>query len=209
MGIVVDLVIIGILALSIFYGYKKGLINLAVKLCATIIAIVVTAILYTPVSNFIINTTGIDETIENSIYEKVDETIKIENNDDGNYINEVQGKIVEDAKNNMLPQTARTLAINIVNIGVMIVLFIIVKIALRFVTALANLIAKLPIIKQFNKAGGIVYGVIMGFLIIFIALKVISISAQINPSNTVAKNIEESSVGKILYNNNVIDIFLK
>lgn len=209
MGIVVDLIIIAILALSVFLGYRKGLIKLAISLCATILAIIITAVLYTPVSNLIINTTNIDETVENFIYERATETIKNEENEGVNYVQEVENQIVEDAKNNILPETARTLAINIVNIGVMIVLFLIVRIGLRFVTALANALAKLPIIKQFNKIGGIIYGIIRGFLIIYIALEIISIVGQINPENIINKDINESSIGKILYNNNVIDIFLK
>ena len=124
-------------------------------------------------------------------------------------MNKIDGQMVESAKKGILPQTARNLAINIVNIGVMIILFIIVKIALRFITAIADIFAKLPIIKQFNKAGGILYGVIMGFLIIFVALEIISIASTINPNNTLNTNINKSSVGKVLYNNNVIDIFLK
>lgn len=209
MGIVVDLVIIAILAVSIFYGYKKGLVKLSIKLCATIIALIVTAILYIPISNFIINTTSIDETIENYIYEKITETISTDKNSSDNYINKLEGQIVEDAKNNVLPQTARNLAINIVNIGVMVILFIILKIALRFITIIADTLAKLPIIKQFNKAGGVLYGIIMGFLIIFISLEIISIASTINPNNTLNYDINKSSIGKVLYNNNVIDIFLK
>ena len=45
MGIVIDLIIIGIILLSTFLAYKKGLIKLAVQLCSFIIAIIVTVIL--------------------------------------------------------------------------------------------------------------------------------------------------------------------
>ena len=44
MGIIVDLIIIGIVALSVFLAYRKGFISLAVKLVAFIIAIGITAI---------------------------------------------------------------------------------------------------------------------------------------------------------------------
>ena len=43
---VVDIIIIVILALSIFFGYKKGLVELGIGLCAGIIAIVVALTLY-------------------------------------------------------------------------------------------------------------------------------------------------------------------
>ena len=39
---------------------------------------------------------------------------------------------------------------------------------LKFVTALADLIAKLPILKQFNKLGGTIYGIIEGLFIVFV-----------------------------------------
>ena len=70
MGIVVDLIIIAIIALSAFLGYRKGFVVLAIKLCAFLIAIAVTFVIYKPVANVVINVTGIDETIENAILEE-------------------------------------------------------------------------------------------------------------------------------------------
>ena len=34
MGIIFDIIIIAIMALSIYLGYRKGLVKIAVKLCA-------------------------------------------------------------------------------------------------------------------------------------------------------------------------------
>lgn len=211
MGIVIDLIIVVILVLSILYGYKKGLIKVATKLVATVIAIVVTAILYMPISNLIINATSIDETIENVIYEEVSDAIKVEKQEDSkdNYVQSLQGKLVEDAKNNILPQTARNLAINIINISVIIVLFLGLKIGISLIKKLTDEISKLPVIKQFNKAGGVVYGILIGFLIIFVVLAIIKIFAGINPQNLINEYIEQSIIGSILYNNNVIEIFFK
>lgn len=70
MGIVVDLIIIAIIALSAFLGYRKGFVTLAIKFFAFIIAIAITFIIYKPVANVVINVTGIDESIENAILEK-------------------------------------------------------------------------------------------------------------------------------------------
>ena len=142
MGIVVDLIIIAIIALSAFLGYRKGLVVLAIKLCAFIIAIAITFVIYKPVANVIINVTGIDETIENAILEKANGIMSEENN-------ETSIQMIEDAKTGLLPEAAREIAINIVTGGVFLILFIIVRIAIKFVTALANAVAKLPIIKQF------------------------------------------------------------
>ena len=205
MGIVVDLIIIGIIALSVFLAYRKGFISLSVKLFAFIIAIVVTAILYQPVSNLIINVSGIDESIENAILEKTSE-IMIEEKDENP---EIANQLIESAKNKILPQTARTLAVNSVRAIVMIVLFIAVRIGLNFVTALANLIAKLPIIKQLNKAGGIVYGLVRGILIVYVALVVVNFAGTLNPNNTIYEKVNASYIGKTMNENNILEIFFK
>ena len=77
----------------------------------------------------------------------------------------------------------------------MIALYILAKIALRFVTALADLIAKLPILNQFNKAGGLIYGAIRGLLIIYVALLIVNFAGQVNPQNTVNSEV----YGKIIF----------
>ena len=201
MGIVVDLIIVALLLLSVYLGYRKGLLELAIKLVAVVIAIVVTFVLYRPISNFIINTTSIDETIENAVYEKANDVVKKDQDKD------LESQIIEEAKDGMLPQTARMISINVVNGGVMIILYVLTRIALRFVTALANLVAKIPVIKQVNKIGGVAYGFLRGVLIIYIALLLVNLSGQINAKNTVYTEVNQSYIGKTMMEYNILNIF--
>ena len=159
MSIVVDLIIVAIILLSTFLAYRKGLITLAIQLVAVIIAIVLTLLLYKPVSNVIINVTGIDEFIQNAILEEANDIMT----------NEEEGanQVVETIQNNMLPETARTISINIIEGAVILILYIVIRIILKFVTALANLVAKLPILNQLNQLGGIIYGALRGILIVY------------------------------------------
>ena len=203
MSIVVDLIILAIIAISVYHGYKKGLVSLAIKFCAFLISLIITFVLYIPIGNLIINTTNIDESIENAIYSKVNETIQ--NDDDQGATSD----LIEKAKNGMLSESARNMSINIVYGGVILILFIAIRIILIFITALANTITKLPIIDQFNKAGGILYGVIRGTLIIYIALFIIGFVGEINPKNQLHKEINQSYIGKVMYENNILDIFFK
>ena len=201
MGIIIDILIVAFLALSVFLGYKKGLVSLAIKLCAFIIAILITFILYRPIGNLIINTTSIDESIENSIYNRVTETMQKDSSD------ELTSDLIESAKQGMLEQSARELAINIVYAGTAIVLFIIVRIILIFVNALANLIAKLPIIKQANEAGGAIYGLLRGIVIIYAVLMIIYFVGEFNPNNIATQSINETTLTKVMYENNLFNIF--
>ena len=206
MGIIVDLIMIAIIALSIFLGYRKGFISLAIHLCAFLIAIIITLIIYKPIANLIIENTQLDENIQNAILEKANETVD-------NATNDVEMQIVtenaEEVKTEMLPEAAKELSINIINIGVGIILYLVIRIILRIITAIANLVAEMPILKQVNKAGGIVYGLIRGLLIIYVALLLVSFIGQINSENVLHENINKSFITKAMYENNVLNILLK
>ncbi len=203
MGIIVDIIIVAIVAISTFLAYRKGLVKLAIHLCSFLIAVLVTAILYQPVSNFIINATAIDESIENAIYEKANDIIQ------GEEVDGIVNQITETAKNDILPETARTLAVNIIKLGITVILYIAIRIILRFVTALADAVSKLPILNQINKTGGIVYGILRGILLTYVVLLIVGMFGQINPENIVQQNIDKSFVGKTMYENNILKVFLK
>ncbi len=209
MGIVLDVIILGILLISIFLGYKKGLIGVAFNLCAFLVAIVVTWILYSPITNIVINNTQIDDSIKNTIIEKSVIEVKDDKQEkDGNKVNEYIQKYVTTpatAKTNeAIEQTAQIVAEKVVAIGVGIVLFIVVRIALILLKFLAEAIASLPIIKQCNKAGGIIYGIIVGFFIIYVLLAILFFVMSVNNIGTVADMINSSIISKFLYENNII-----
>lgn len=211
---IADIIVIAILALSIFLGYRKGLVELGIKLVGVIIAIVLTLILYRPITNIIINTTSLDENLEQAILnqgqkiinpeEQSEETNQVQKNEQ-----DIVTQVEEQIENEMLPEAARELSINIIRACVMLILYIVIKIALRFVTALANLVAKLPILNQFNKLGGIIYGTIRGLLIIYVLLLLISFFGQVNPQNKIHTEIQNSFITKEMYNKNIINLLIK
>lgn len=198
MSIVVDIIIVAIILLSTFLAYRKGLITLAIQLVAVVIAVVLTLILYKPVSNVIINVTGIDESIQNAILEEANDMMT--NDEEG------ANQVVETIQNGMLPETARTISINIIEGAVILILYIVIRIILKFVTALANLVSKLPILNQLNQLGGIIYGILRGVLIVYILLLIVNLSGEIEPQNHVYTAVEESYIGKMMNENNILDI---
>lgn len=224
MGIIIDIIVILIIALSVYLGYRKGLIALSIKLFAVIIALIATLILYKPISALIINNTNLDENIQNVIIEKANNSDEETNNTSSNketantnsknettQVTENQeGNIIEQSvEEKILPEVAKELSINIINIGVIIILYFVIKIALHFVTAIANIVAKIPIIKQFNKIGGIIYGLLRGLLLIYVILLVISFAGEINPENKLHNQINQSLLTKEMYQNNILNILIK
>lgn len=193
MGIIIDIILIAIIVLSAFLGYKKGLVKLGAKLFAGIIAIIITIVMYKPVSGMIINNTTIDEKIENAIIQNTT-----------NFINEndkTQNGITEHVEKNILPEQAENLSKNVVYVITALVLFIAVKIILSIIISLMDFVANLPILKQFNEIGGIIYGIVRGALIVCVCVLLIGVYTKINPESTLNNNIQNSYLTKIIYEN--------
>lgn len=201
MGIIIDFILIGIISLSAFLGYKKGLVELGAKLFAGIIAIIITIIIYKPIGNIIIKNTQIDEKIENTILEKtsnvITETPNVSNNE---YVQTATDNIANQIKDEMLPEQARNIAINVIYVGSALIIFIIIKLALRFVTAIADMVASLPILKQFNEVGGLIYGILRGILIVGFCILISAIIINVNPNNIIQKKLNETYITKYAYN---------
>lgn len=194
MGFLIDIILIAIILLSVFLGYKKGLVRLGAKLFAGIIAIIVTITVYKPVSGIIINNTQIDEKIKTIIIENMTNTNE---NEDNGIISNTTSKI----ENNIISAEAENIANVIVYVVTAIVLFIAVKIILGILISLLNLVAKLPILKQFNEIGGIVYGLLRGVLIVCICVLLMGVFTRIKPESNLKNNIEDTYITKIIYNN--------
>lgn len=73
-----------------------------------------------------------------------------------------------------------------------------------FIKMFASIIEKIPIIKQFNKAGGIIYGILEGFLITYAILAIISLTSTIMTENKIVNTIENSYICKMMYENNIL-----
>ena len=214
MAILIDLIVIGILLVSTYIGYKKGLIGVAFKILSFIIAVIITLILFKPISNYIINHTNIAQTLENTITEKL-ANVKIENGEISkdetnlpnvviNYINKGIDNTINQTKDNIIKTVAENLSHTIIELVVIIGLFIITRLLLIFAKTMLEAVAQIPLVKQFNEVGGIAYGILKGILIIYVILAIISVVVPMLENKTILEVINSSILTKILYNNNLI-----
>lgn len=201
MAIAVDLIVLAIVLLFVFLGYKRGLVKVAFKLCTFFIAIILAFMLYKPVAKIVIENTNIDETIETKITDKILPEGKTETDEID--LSESLPSIILKNSENTVQSIAKSCSNTLIETACLVLIFIIAKIVLKFVTALADLIAKLPILKQFNKLGGTIYGIIEGLFIVFLGFAVISLIAPMLDVS-VLEAINSSTLGSICYNNNIL-----
>ena len=214
MGILIDLVVIAIVLLNVMLGYKKGLINVIFSICAFLIALILTVVLYKPIANMIINNTEIDEKIEEIIIQNNTDSPNNETQEDEenttNLQQYIESKIQDttnEAKNQAIEIVANSISYRAIEIITGIMLFIVVRIIVIILKFFIEGIAEIPIIKQFNEIGGLLYGVLRGLLIIYVAMLIIGVAGQINPENTVHQSLNSSYIGKMMYNNNILNVF--
>ena len=208
MSIIIDLVIVGIIALCTIIGYIKGLTGSLIKILSFVLALIIAFILFVPVSNLVINNTQIDEMIERNIRE-----IIIKNEEETtekemptaitDYVSQKIEEVADEAKESVVDNTAKEVSQTIVKAGTWIILFIIARIALILLKLITSLITKLPVIKQFDKLGGIIYGLIEGLIITYFALALISCITPMTKGN-LSEEINKSYIGSHMYHNNLL-----
>lgn len=199
MNYLIDVIILLIIAITTFIGYKKGLIKIAFKLVSFILAIVISIVLYKPISNFVINYTPIDNILEETIESRLSSS-SITNEETNNII----ANYYSNVKNASISIVSQNIAKTIVNIACMLLVFILSNIVLLLFRFSGDLIAKLPLIKQCNSVGGFIYGLLEGFILIYVFLAIVAILAPIFDINKFINIINSSIITNIMYNNNII-----
>ena len=208
MSIIVDLVVIGIMLLCIIIGYVRGLTGSLIKILSFVLSIIIAFVLFIPISNLIINNTKIDDNLEQSIREiiiKEDEGTNEKEMPETitEYINSKVEQAADSAKETIVDNTAREVSVTIVKAGTWIVLFIVARILLILLKFITSLIAKLPVIKQFDKLGGIIYGILEGLIIVYVLFAIISFASPVI-NTSLPNTIDNSYVGSMMYNNNLL-----
>lgn len=209
---IVDILIVLIIGLCIFAGYKKGLMKVLFKIVSFILALIIALILHGPISNFIINNTNIDENLETLIINNIDPNNEVidengqlkENSNNSETIQEYIINSIGDVKENVENAAARSIAITIINIAVLILILLITRIVLGVLNIIIDIVAKLPIIKQFNSAGGLIFGAVEGLIIVYVLLAICALIAPIFSDLQLINSINNSTLGKLMYDNNIL-----
>ena len=216
---IVDLIILILLVLCIFLGYKRGLAKCVIKIISFFVALAVAFMFFKPVSNLIIEHTEIDDNIRNSINQIVEKNveengeIKEDTNLPQSMIDHISKEIksnVEQTKETVVNNIANEISVIAINVISWIGLFIVTRILLLILTLLTSFLTELPVIKQIDKIGGVIYGILETAIIVFAIFAVISFISPMIENTGLVKNINQSLIGSILYNNNpIMKIMLK
>ena len=222
-GILADLLVISIVISNAFMGYRKGLVQVVFKIITFLVSLLVVFVLYKPVSQSIMNNTQLDEKLSQALRDNLtggslDKTDLVEttsaNNNVSSGMSELIKSFVEEAlkegTSDAVGYVSDKLAVFMIRTGTFLFLFIISRTLLLFVRFAAELIANLPIIKMFNKSGGLIYGILKGFFVVYLLLAILSLLSPIIYEYGIIQAINDSAIAKGMFDNNLIlNIFFK
>ena len=214
MSLVIDIIIVAIFAVCILMGYMKGLTQSLIKIVSFVLALIVAFVFFKPISNLIIDHTNWDENLEQSIRQVVLESDSEEQQESSskqnlpdiivNYINESVEKAGNEAKTAIVDATAKDVTVTIINGAVLVSLFLITRIVLIFIKGIAKILTNLPVIKQFDKLGGVIYGLLESLVIVYVILALVSFISPMLSQTNIIQGIQSSFLGSAFYNNNLL-----
>lgn len=179
-----DIVMVAVLALSIFIGYKRGLIMTAFSLASVIIAVVLAQML-NPIVYNAVAATEIDEKIEQKVtayiedvYEEKAVPVLEQKREDiikeaglpsflEKIIIESDSAALKTAENEMKKVSVAAAEFTVKLLCFVLVAVIIVILLTLLMFAL-KIVSKLPVIKTFNAGGGAIAGAVIGLGIVYI-----------------------------------------
>lgn len=212
---IADVIIVALVALAGFLGYKKGFIKTGFGFVSLFAAVVITFMFYKPVMGLIKEYTGFEQWLTEYLY-NIDLTGKENNNSEQetlktgqNYIDNLPTEVVELIGLDEIKENAKNMVIQKIvefaeKLLAIVIVYIVARIALFIVVLVLDLIAKLPILKQFNETLGLIAGVILGLVRIYAVFIVITLLGSLPFANGIVSTINSSLIASFLYNNNLL-----
>lgn len=213
MSITLDIVLIALLLLAFFIGYKKGFVKSVWKIAALVLTIVLMLMLKTPTVNYL-SGTALAETINTKISETVNlpqgggvniaQSLNLPQfmqSEVNNQITESQNLPINDTVNSSLTSLFITI---IACIG----LFIVIRLILAVIFMIISGITELPLIKGVNKLIGGLLAAVNIIFAVYLLLACVSLFAPADSS--LFEEINNTYLVKYLYNYNILlQLFMK
>ena len=218
---ILDIILIAIIGLAIFIGYKKGLMKLILKFVGVILSLVLAYVFCNPLANFIYEDLAMGPKMSESISDGINEYIedKKEENNIDEYIEKFEGILsakeqdelkTENIEANIITKVSDKITLFILKGAAFIIIVILINICVLIASLISDGLTNLPVIKTFNKTGGSILSVIITIIKIWIVLGILLILEPMGIISGVIDYINNSVLVAWLYNNNILmSIILK
>ena len=222
-----DVIVILVILISAFIGYKRGLVKTIFSLGSFFVAIGVAVLFYKPLAVILIEKTSIDEWIvdrmisaEQTSGDSIQEKEQVEVLEDGGLDNEkelsIQGALkelperlvavvdVNGVRELARQEFAKNAAELIMKLLSLMIIYTVVRITLIIAGFILNGVMQLPVLKQINEVLGMAIGALLGFIEMYLAFAVITFISSVTDISFVVGAIKSSFLASVMFDNNII-----
>lgn len=177
-----DILVIIVILLYAFKGWKRGLILSVFSIVGYFISLIIARAFSPRVTMYLIDNTGVDSWLDTILGDRL------------------RGITQMNIPTKMVTGFATQTLLSVI---CFFVIFGITSLIIFNIGQFANGVSKLPVIGKANRFGGLAFGTIKGFLLIFIILALLSFVASIG-NNNINATIKDTIVLDAMYENNPI-----
>lgn len=221
-------VIAGIFLISMFLGYKKGLIKIVASLMATLISIILVSLIAPHVSTWIRATTPLEDVVQNKVIEMLlpdtenEETILEQELPREQQISMIEGAEIPEMFQKMLLENNNSEAYAVLGVSTFgeyvgayiaklladiiafLVTMVVVMIVVHVAIAMLGILNKLPIIGGANRIAGAAVGIGIGLLAVWILFLLVTLLYNTDFGKACLDDIAASPILTKLYDSNIL-----
>ncbi len=208
----IDALIVAIIIVSVIKGYSEGFVLSLMGIVGLVTAIVAARLYFNSLAQYLTENTSLYEKIYLAVLKSLEGANPILRG------GEYSGQALPEAYRNLFlfggsvpvggssaaESIAQAISGIIISILSIILIFLVVKIAFMIVVALLNSLVELPVLRQFNKLGGIVIGFLKGVLGLMLAFALLIPVMAVFPVEWLSRGMEGSLIAVYFYRYNLI-----
>ena len=192
----IDWIIVLIILIFMLLGSLRGFVNSVIGLVEYALSIFLAWKLSPMFAKFMVERWAVDEKISSVIRAWIPNLAEkmINNSEEYSKMMEMSGQTMDDIKlaiAEMEIPFLDTLTDKLIQVLAIVILFIIIKFLFGIARFVLNRITRLPVLKTFNKVGGMIVGFIEGAIVAIVAVIVVSLL----PNERLQTELDNSFIG--------------
>ena len=208
MWIIIDLIVIAIVAISVWYFKSKGFLKASETLISLLLTFCLIPLLLPVVENIVS-----ESAVGQGIQEKVEEKLGAGEKDSEIGLPDFMEKSLEKPLQEIEEKKAdlaRNISGLIIRVISFIILLIVIKLLIFILFKTLNLTCKFKIFGFMNKTLGVLLGLINGVIIVYVLCAVAVALIPVEHLNEFKEAVSKTVLTQFFYNNNIIlNLFIK
>ena len=195
---VLDIILIAIVLLCIYFGYKHGFVRTLQNLSSFVLSIIIALLTYGKIAELISNSV-----VGKFIREKIFDSISVSNTDFSSLPDFLQTPL-ESGVESIAETVSANMSVMVISIISIVLTIVVSKFLLGFLFKVLNVFAKMPLLKQCNRLLGIAFGALNGYFWVCIVLFVVTYLSNLPNMELVAEMLDSSNIALFLRDNNLL-----